>query len=92
MSSYKLGEIVISTAGRDQDKYYIVVDILDERYIELVDGDTRKLDNSKKKNIKHIDRTGYVAEELSHWLEDGKRIRNEDLKRVVRDYEQNKEA
>ena len=92
MLSFELGEIVISTAGRDKGKYYLVVDIVDNKNIKLADGDSRKISQEKKKNIKHIKKTGYVAEELSQWLKEAKRVRNEDLKSIISDYAKNKEA
>ncbi|AFS79243.1 hypothetical protein Curi_c22400 [Gottschalkia acidurici 9a] len=49
-----LGQIVKSKAGRDKDKIFTVIDIVDEDYILIVDGKYRKLDNPKKKKIKHL--------------------------------------
>ncbi|HKL76626.1 MAG TPA: hypothetical protein VJ881_11230 [Halanaerobiales bacterium] len=92
MKSFKLGEIVKSKAGRDKDSYYLVNKIIDAKYIEVVDGNKRKIKNPKKKNIKHLEKTGYIAEELKVWLENGKRVRNEDIKLVIKDFEDNKEA
>ena len=92
MKSFQLGELVKSTAGRDKNKYYLVTKVIDDKYIEVVDGSNRKFDNEKKKNIKHLKKIGYVAEELSFWLKDGKRVRNEDVKLVIKDYVENKEA
>ena len=88
----KLGEIVSSTAGRDAGRYFIVVDIIDDKYVWIADGDLHKVEDPKKKNIKHINKTEKVVEELTIWLRKNKRVRDEDLKRAVRDYEQNKEA
>ena len=50
----KLGQIVKSKAGRDKDKIFTVIDIIDEHYVLIVDGKYRKLDNPKKKKIKHL--------------------------------------
>ena len=92
MPSYRLGELVISTAGRDKGNKYLVIKQIDDKYVELADGDKRRLSRTKRKNIKHIKKTGYVAKELAKWFEEGKRVRDQDLKRVVTDYEQNEEA
>ncbi len=86
-SRYRLGEIIISTAGRDRGKYYLIVDIEDENYLKVADGDKKRIERPKRKNIKHLRSTGYIDEELLIWLSNGKRVRNEDLKKSLRDYE-----
>ncbi len=47
------GEIVQSLNGRDKDKYFIVLSC-DERFVYLCDGKNRRLDNPKRKNVRHI--------------------------------------
>ncbi|HHU92625.1 MAG TPA: RNA-binding protein [Halanaerobiaceae bacterium] len=89
---YSLGEIVISKAGRDAGKHYIIVGLEKENYVKIANGDTRRIENPKRKNVKHLYFTGDVIEELAIWLENKKRIRNEDLKRFIKDYEKNEEA
>ena len=92
MKSFELGEIVKSNAGRDKNQYYLVTKIIDNKYIEVADGKKRKINNPKKKNIKHLEKTNFVAEELKLWLTNGKRVRDEDVKLVIKDFEDNKEA
>lgn len=92
VNPYRLGEIVVSKAGRDTGKYYIVVGQENENYVKIADGDTRRIEAPKRKNVKHLYFTGDVMEELAIWLENKKRIRNEDLKRFIKDYEKNEEA
>lgn len=50
----KVGQIVKSIAGRDVGKNFLVFKVIDEEYLYLVDGSLRKLDNPKKKKIKHL--------------------------------------
>lgn len=88
---FQLGELVISTAGRDRGKYYFVVKVLSDRYLELADGDKNRLEHPKSKNIKHIKTTEKVASEISIRLAKGMRVRNEDLTKAIKDYE-NEEA
>ncbi|MGM0410255.1 MAG: hypothetical protein ACQEQF_05765 [Bacillota bacterium] len=92
MNRVKVGEIVESTAGRDEGNIYIVAKIVNNKYIEVFDGESKKVNNKKRKNVKHINKTGVVAEELSCWLKEGKRVRNEDIKLAIKDYEDYKEA
>lgn len=46
---YDIGRICIKLAGRDSNKYCVIVDKIDNNYV-LVDGQTRR----KKVNIKHL--------------------------------------
>jgi large subunit ribosomal protein L14e len=85
-SDFHLGEIVISIAGRDLNKNYVVVGIINQKYLKLADGNYKKIDRPKKKNIKHLKSTGFIDKELNIWLTEGKRIRNEDLKWIIRNY------
>ncbi|MFW5972058.1 MAG: RNA-binding protein [Bacillota bacterium] len=89
---YSLGEIVISKSGRDCGNYYIIVDQEDSNYVKIADGEYKKIEYPKRKNAKHIQSTGDVIEELAIWLKAKKRIRNEDLKKFLKDYQKNEEA
>lgn len=57
----EVGQFVKSRAGRDKDKVFIVLSIIDEQYVYLVDGDLRKLENPKKKKIKHLKKLNYKS-------------------------------
>lgn len=89
---YRIGELVISRAGRDRGKYYFIVGWEKENFVKIANGDTRKIEGPKRKNVKHLRSTGVVYEELAIWLENKKKIRNEDLKRFIKNYEKNEEA
>ena len=51
----ELGTVVLSKAGRDAGRYFVVVGKVDSQYVLLADGDLRKLQNPKKKKLKHLD-------------------------------------
>ena len=46
---YSLGDVVCSTAGRDAQRYFVIVEIIDEQYVRIADGALRKLSSPKKK-------------------------------------------
>ena len=48
------GRVVISTQGHDAGRWYAIMSVLDERFVTLCDGDTRKLANPKKKQVKYL--------------------------------------
>jgi len=53
-SSVVPGQLVISKAGRDHNRHFIVLQIVDEQFVLLVDGDLRKIENPKLKKTKHL--------------------------------------
>ena len=55
------GSLVYSRAGKDKGKLFLVLSMEGE-YVYLLDGDTRKLINPKKKKLKHINKTNKVCE------------------------------
>lgn len=59
-----VGRIVFSRAGRDKDNPYLILDVIDENYVYLVNGDTKKIEMPKKKRIKHLNFTEIVDEQL----------------------------
>lgn len=60
-----LGQVVKSKAGRDKDRLFVVVSIVNESYVMVVDGKYRKLENPKKKKIKHLRLYNSIIDNLS---------------------------
>jgi ribosomal protein L14E/L6E/L27E len=85
-TAFKVGEIVRSTAGRDKDTYYLVIDNESKRKIKVVDGVKRKFNNPKYKNSRHLASTGQIAAEFSRDLKLKKRVRSEDVRLILKDY------
>ena len=52
----KAGQIVQATAGRDKDRFFVVMQT-DGKYVMLCDGKTRPVDRPKKKKIIHVKET-----------------------------------
>lgn len=52
------GSVVKSTAGRDQGRYFVAV-AAEDRFVFIADGKERKLENPKRKNVKHISPTDH---------------------------------
>ena len=53
-SEIQQGQVVRSLAGRDKDRYFLVLKVVDKTYVLLVDGKLRKLAKPKKKKIQHV--------------------------------------
>ena len=50
----RVGSLVLSTAGRDEGRIFVVMESLDEQYVLLADGRTHKTEHPKKKKRKHL--------------------------------------
>lgn len=49
-----IGKVVLSLAGRDKGNLYVITQIVDDQYVLLTNGDTKKVKTPKKKKIKHL--------------------------------------
>lgn len=52
------GMIVRANAGRDKGRFFAVIGFLNEKAF-IADGKTRKLENPKRKNIRHLSLTSH---------------------------------
>ncbi len=60
---HEIGRVVISAQGHDKGRWFLVVGLADERYVLIADGDTRKLEKPKKKQVKHLRTEPVIAQE-----------------------------
>lgn len=85
MVNYELGQMVKSVAGRDMGQYFVVVQ-MDETYIYLVNGNTRRLEAPKKKKKKHVQITHTVAQELADKIRNDDKLSNAEIRRSLKDF------
>lgn len=55
-----------------------------DRFVQIADGDKRKVDSPKKKNVLHIRPMPMVASEVAQTIADGGRITNANLRYALR--------
>jgi len=79
----KKGQLVKSRAGRDKGRFYLVYD-WDHEFVYVVDGDCRRIQNPKKKNIRHLWYTDQVAEKIVEKLALGCKITNADIREALK--------
>lgn len=82
MESTKVGQLVCSKAGRDEGQYYLIFEI-NESIILVADGKVRKVENPKKKNIKHLRFLPKVAEEVAKRLNGGNPPSNAEVRKAI---------
>ncbi|WBW98015.1 KOW domain-containing RNA-binding protein [Oceanirhabdus sp. W0125-5] len=87
-----IGRIVYSKAGRDKDKYFMILDVLNEEFVYLVDGDLRRLERPKKKKIKHLIFTDKICDEVKDIILKGKRLNDATVRKAIGQKIANKEV
>ena len=83
-----IGRAAYSKAGRDKGRLLIVIAIRDEDFVLVADGDLRPLEKPKKKRIKHLRYTNFVAEDIAVKIENGVKVLNSDLRDAIKDIEE----
>ncbi|TCO74992.1 KOW domain-containing RNA-binding protein [Marinisporobacter balticus] len=78
-----VGQIVKSKAGRDKDRLFVVLDIIDDQYVLVSDGDLRKIDKAKKKKMKHLAKYNIISEEVKKRIDNHEKISNLFLRREL---------
>ena len=75
-------DIVRSTAGRDKGKPFFVLEV-EEDFLLLADGKTRKLESPKRKKRKH---TAFAARydcRVAEKIRSGEKVTNSELRRTL---------
>ncbi len=86
----ELGQIVFSKAGRDKGKFFVVVEIIDDEFVKIADGDVRKLKTAKTKRIKHLKPNGEMLEKIGEKLRNQGQIFDAELRSALRPYNETK--
>ena len=78
-----IGQYVKSKAGRDKDKIFIIIDIIDDLFVLVADGDLRRVEKPKKKKIKHLSKFNLISEEVQKKHSENKKITNLIIRREI---------
>lgn len=79
-SNPQIGQIVQIQKGRDAGQYAVVIQRLDDKFVFIADGEKRKFDSPKKKNIQHLQCQDYMNEEVRRSLLETGRVTNGKLR------------
>ncbi|WP_370636525.1 hypothetical protein [Cohnella sp. CFH 77786] len=77
------GDLVRSRRGKDEDQLYVVLAALDERSALVADGDKRRFDRPKRKNVLHLEPLGIHSEEVAGSLRETGRVTNAKLRFAI---------
>lgn len=80
------GEVVFSIAGRDSGRFFAVVEVVDDSYVRIADGDVHPMAKPKKKKIKHLRSQEAMLVKIEEKLERGAKIFDAELKSALRAY------
>ena len=78
-----LGRICQAKAGRGKGKYFMICGIVNDCYVLLTDGSSRKITKPKLKKIKHIRCLPYVEIEIAAIISKGKLPSDAEIKKVL---------
>ena len=81
-----IGGICRSTQGRDKDRYYIIRLIFGDGTVGVVDGNFKKLDSPKKKNLKHLRLLPEKAESIASKFADGRQVFDSEIYSALKTY------
>ena len=83
MAEVEVGQVVESIAGRDKGFHMIVYSIIDNKYVTVVDGRHRRVENPKKKKLKHLHLTPNVAGRFVKNIQTGIVPTNEEVREYL---------
>lgn len=81
------GQVVVSIAGRDRGRRYIVMRVIDDTFVAVVDGTYRRVSNPKKKNVRHLMWTRKVDGYVGSKILAGARVTDEEVREALRSVE-----
>jgi ribosomal protein L14E/L6E/L27E len=82
----KIGQIVKSKAGRDKGRIFLICEVVDEQFVLVCDGDLRKLNNPKKKKVKHLMIYKTVLTEFAEKLQRNENLNDAYVKKLLEPY------
>lgn len=79
----QIGQLVKVLKGRDAGAIYVIIGIVDDRFVWIADGNKRKFDQPKRKNAQHLELLPIVSSEIVHNLQETGRVTNGKLRHAV---------
>ena len=92
VSTPAVGGICQSTQGRDKDRYYIISKVNADGTVCVADGNFKKLDSPKKKNLKHLRLLPERVEGIGLKLLEGKQVYDSEIYSALKNYNYPKPA
>ncbi len=87
----KIGDIVLSKAGRDGGRYYVVM-AREDNFAYICDGDLHKVEKPKKKKLKHLKLTDKKSDNVAEKQAKGIKIINSELRKAIKEFNSEADA
>lgn len=82
----QIGQIVRVKQGRDSGKFAVAIGVADQRYVWIADGDKRKFEQPKKKNLIHLELLPAISSEVADSMAESGRVTNGKLRFALKKY------
>ncbi len=82
---FEIGRVVLSTQGRDRSRLFVVIDVTDDDYVLMADGDLRGVERPKRKKTKHLHAKPFLFPELSKKLRTNTAVLNSELRTFLKE-------
>lgn len=79
----RVGQMVRILKGRDAGGIACIILINDSRFVQIANGDNRKVDRSKKKNVNHLELFDFISLEVKNSIEQTGRVTNAKLRFAI---------
>lgn len=86
MNKFIPGQLVISKAGRDKGRMFIIHSVPEPDYVRLVDGKLRPLEKPKRKKIIHLQATNYHIDVLEQ-----PNVNNANIRKLIQQHQHSEE-
>ena len=83
LDALKLGQVVMSTQGRDAGRLFIVVGFAEENHVLICDGALRKIDKPKKKKSQAFKSKAGMYFQSRGKLESGVKIFDAEIRKAL---------
>lgn len=87
-----IGKVVLSKAGRDKGRFFIIVGISDENHVYISDGGLRPLERPKKKKFRHLVFLSHGYCDMENLLGTHQKTANSIIKSFLQSYDKSKEV
>jgi large subunit ribosomal protein L14e len=81
-----IGQIVRINRGKDSGTLAVIINVVDQRYVQIADGKKRKFDEPKKKNLIHLDLLPVISHEVADSLVQTGHVTNGKLRFALNKY------
>ncbi|MHA6481130.1 hypothetical protein ACX1C1_04380 [Paenibacillus sp. strain BS8-2] len=82
----QVGQFVKVLRGKDEESYAVIISIIDDKFVMIADGDKRRFDQPKKKNVLHLMLQPALSHEVISSLQETGRVTNAKLRYAIQKY------